>query len=183
MIHSQGEGGLPTDELFPEESEQVPSSLGTVRALPQARQAPQSPAESCYLEGRCRQVGQAGSSRRARGCHPVGRSRWRVHGSLQRREQVRDPQAGVDPAIPLARSPRSPPFIPKGTAAAEGLGSGPDPILTPICSPRTPEVGGSYSSSLSFSRTPQHIKKDMPKFKKQDEMVADITVSCLSLDE
>lgn len=64
-----------------------------------------------------------------------------------RGEQVRHPPAGVGWATPLAEIPRSPPFIPEGTAAAGALGLLTPPLLSldpirPLFSSLTPPVWG-----------------------------------------
>lgn len=129
----------------------VPQLLGDSHGTTPGSECPQSPqAECCYLAGRCR---QGGCGRRARGCRPAGRSRWRTRGSLQEKGQVRGPQAGVHPAVPLAESPTNLSSIPEGAAATVGPGSGLEPTPLPLCSPGTPEADVSYFF-ISFSPTP-----------------------------
>lgn len=113
--------GLPTGQPLPKQSEQTPSSTGIVTALPPGpvgpkvhamvtvhHTPPSSAAECCYLAGRYQLAGGAGHGCRAQGCRPVGRSRWTALGSLQRRGQVRGPEAegghcpsGQDPQEPV----------------------------------------------------------------------------------
>lgn len=148
---------LPGDSHSTTPGRGGPQLLGDSHGTAPGPPGPQSPQAECYyLARRCRQMGLDGCGYRTWGCHPAGRFQWRALGCLQRKGQVRDPQAGVDSATPLAESPRNPSFITEGTAATVGQGSGPDPTPVPPCSPRTPERDASYTSSPSLSPTPQH---------------------------